>query len=110
MFLSRSPFGDASDAAAMATSNASTAPGLTTSSQNAGPATVPASCTCVTRTAVVDAVYSWTFEVPAIETRPDETARGTPAAAPLITTVVAAAVTMASMPLRVVRRECRSVI
>ena len=37
-----------------------------------------------------------------METRPDETASGTPVAAPLITAVAAAAVTMARMPLRVV--------
>src|SRR5881227_1840057 len=104
MFLSRPSFGDDSDVAAMAMSNASTAAGLTTSSQKFGPATLPASCTRVIRIAVVDAVYSCTLEVPAMDTRPDETASGTPAAAPLMTAVVAAIVTapVARRPLRVV--------
>src|SRR5438552_4179632 len=102
MFLSRPSFGDDSEAAAMATSNASTAPGLTTSSQKFGPATLPASCTRVTRIAVVDAVYSCTLEVPAIDTRPDETASGTSVAAPLMTAVAPAIVTtaVARRPLR----------
>src|SRR3954452_17866684 len=103
MFLSRPSFGDDSEVAAMATSKASTAPGLITSSQKFGPATVPASCTRVIRIAVVDAVYSCTFEVPAIDTRADETASGT-SAAPLMTAVVPAIVTtaLARRPLRVV--------
>ena len=69
MFLSRLAFGDDSDAAGMAISKASSAPGLTTSLQNASPGTAEPTFTRVTRTFVVDAVYSWMFDEPAIVTR-----------------------------------------
>ena len=76
MFLSRPSFGDVSDAAGIAISNASSAPGLTTASQNVGPATALDSATRVTRTVVVDAVYAWMLDVPAMVTRAVSIASG----------------------------------
>src|SRR5688500_17054604 len=70
MFLSRPSLGDVSDRAGMAISNASIAPGLRTSSANLEPAALADSFARTIRMAVVDAVYVWIFEVPAIETRP----------------------------------------
>ena len=78
MFLSIPSRGDDNEPAAMATSNDSMAPGLTISSQKFGPKTTPsASSRRTTRTFVVDAVYSWMLDVPAIETRPEDSLTGT---------------------------------
>src|SRR5215203_353428 len=69
MFLSRPAFGDDRVAAGMAISKPSIAPGFTTSFQNASGGIAGASFTRVTSTFVVEAVYSWMFDEPAIVTR-----------------------------------------
>ena len=62
--------------AAIESSNASSAPGFTISSQKVEPALVLANFTRVRRSAVVEAEYGWTFDVPAMDTRLAPSARG----------------------------------
>src|SRR5688500_2132928 len=69
MFLSRPSLSDASVSAAIESSNASSAPGFTISSQKIEPALGLANFTRVRRSAVVDAEYGWMFDDPAMDTR-----------------------------------------
>jgi hypothetical protein len=92
----------------MVMSNASSAPGLTMSSQKVGPATPLASFTRVICTVLVDAVNAWMFDVPAIETRPVAIFKGADAGCARTAPAAAKQTPIATPQPRTVRAECRS--